>query len=120
MTELVAKLRNSFEAEGIDNHLRITGLPVSPNISFVDAEGNPDFAVKTLFMQSMIEEGIFLSQHLFSIAACHRGRVVERTLGAIEKVAKSLATSFRKNTVRTEIRGEIVKPVFRVYNADAS
>ena len=120
MTELVAKIRNSFKAEGIDNHLRITGLPVSPNISFVNEEGNPDFAIKTLFMQCMIEEGILLSQHLFSIAACHRGRVVKRTLGAIEKVSNSLASSIRKNIVKTEIRGDIVKPVFRVYNADAS
>lgn len=116
MRNIVGRLLSDCESHGIDGCIRVTGLPISPNIQFMTPEGEVDFALKTHFMWSMLEQGVFLSQHLFSVAAAHRGIVVKKTLEAISRSVGALAQAKKRGSVLEEIDGRIVRPVFRKRN----
>lgn len=116
ISRIVGTLRECFEREGLGSRLRVGGLPISPNISIVDRHGEVDLAAKTHLMWSMVDEGVLLSQHLFSIAAAHRGRVIDKTLAAISESVRRLGQAIRSNTVLTEIGDAPVQFVFRRKN----
>lgn len=116
MCRVVETLRECFEREGLESRLRVGGLPISPNISIVDRQGEVDLAAKTHFMWSMVDQGVLLSQHLFSIAAAHRGRVINQTLVAISESVRRLGRAIRNETVLSEIEQAPVRIVFRRRN----
>lgn len=116
MARVVETLRECFEREGLGSRLRVGGLPISPNISIVDRQGEVDLAAKTYLMWSMIDQGVLLSQHLFSIAAAHRGRIINKTLLAISASVRRLGQAVRNDTVMSEISDAPVQFVFRRRN----
>lgn len=116
MRALVGHLVSEFQVLGMGNRVQVSGLPISPNIQFVSPEGEIDFAAKTHFMWTMVEQGILLSQHLFSVATVHRARVLGRTHKAISRSARLLFEAVSRDTLLAEINHRPVRPVFRKRN----
>lgn len=116
MRRLVSHLRAEFKRFDLEKHLVVTGLEISPNIQLVDKDGKVDLAAKTHFMSSMADLGILLSQHLFSVAAAHRGRVLTKTLAAVTQSTSNLARAIKNGAVDEEIHFRPVQRVFREKN----
>ncbi len=90
MRTIVETMSGAFADHGIGARLKVGGLPISPNISILGPDGEIDLPAKTRFMWLMIEHGVLLSQHLFSVAGTHRNRVVAKTVAAIVQSTRGL------------------------------
>jgi glutamate-1-semialdehyde 2,1-aminomutase len=116
MSTIVETMAGAFDYHGIGPRLKVGGLPISPNISILGPDGEVDFRAKTRFMWLMIEHGVLLSQHLFSVAGAHRNRVVAKTLAAIGQSTRGLAESIKRDSLLEDIQDLPVQPVFRRKN----
>lgn len=112
------QLREGFNAlaaqHGIANRARMQGVDISPWYAFYDVDGKPDLALRTLFLQETIRHGVLIPY--VAISASHREKEVSRTLEAVDKAFKVIATAMERESVEGLLVGPAVKPVFRKYN----
>lgn len=112
------QLREGFNElaarHGISQQARMQGVDVSPWYAFYDIEGNVDMALRTLFLQETIRNGVLIPY--VAISASHRQAEVARTLDAVDKALKVVARAIHKGSVEGLLVGPVVKPVFRKFN----
>jgi glutamate-1-semialdehyde 2,1-aminomutase len=99
---------------GIGDRTRMQGVDISPWYAFYDAGGNVDLALRSLFLQETIRQGVLIPY--IAISASHRQNELARTLDAIDKALKVVSQAIDQGSVQGLLVGPVVKPVFRKFN----
>jgi len=118
MSKFLKSVQEIFAEEHLDPNLNVSGMPISPTVTFRDADGAPSLGFKTLFMEAMVSRGILLGSHLFSPSIAHDPLKLALTLRAVRSSLTSISPLVLGKTdaeIREDFDGT-VKPVFRELN----
>ena len=116
MEGLMGAILENVRELGLEQRVSISGLAISPNITFLGSQGASSLVLKTAFMQEMLENGILTGNHLFSVAACHRRRELATTILAISRSLAHIRSRLNELDSMDEGSEGIVRPVFRQKN----
>ena len=100
-----------IKEHNLENYLSISGYSARNAISFFN-DKHDGLLLKSIFQQESIKRGI-LAAGWHAPSYAHTDEDVERTLDSYNKVCKLLAQSIAKNNLKTLLKSEMVKPVFR-------
>jgi glutamate-1-semialdehyde 2,1-aminomutase len=89
------------------------GIACSPFYICKDKNLNASNEFRTLFLQEMIKNGVFMPW--VAISYHHNNETLKKTKTALEKTFKVYKKALKTNPKKF-IKGHIVKPVFRRYN----
>ncbi len=78
-----------------------------------DKTGNVSLALRTLFSQEMIKNGVLMPW--IAISYAHGQKELEITLDAVEKSLKIYSLALEQGT-DNYLKGAAIRPVFRRYN----
>lgn len=110
----IIKLMNKLaEDYGISGSFKASGPACSPYYLTMDENGNNSLALRTLFSQEMIKNGVLIPW----MALCYRHgeEELELTKYALEK-SFNVYQKALKDGVDKYLNGAVIKPVFRKYN----
>lgn len=99
---------------GISEFFKAGGVPCSPWYATCDQTGKASLALRTLFSQEMIKQGVLMPW----IAVCYRhgATELEKTSRALEKAFYVYAQAIEQGSTDGLLQGDVIKPVFRRYN----
>ena len=111
--KLVAMMKRQAEAHGISKSFKVGGIACSPYYITEDLTGKSSLALRTLFSQEMIRNGILMPW----IALSYRHG--EEELAATERAVSQAFSVYRRaleEGVDEYLQGPAIKPVFRKFN----
>ena len=111
--KLTAMMQRQADAHGIGHSFKVGGIPCSPYYLTLDASGTNSLALRTLFAQEMIRNGVLLPW----IALSYRHG--EEELAATERAIEQTFAVYRKameEGTENYLKGPVIKPVFRKHN----
>jgi len=108
-------LRSAIGGHGLERLVSCRGYPCSPVLSFHAENADDTAALRTLFLQETTRRGILIPYIAPSLS--HGPAEIERTLEACHQALEIVARAIEQGSVRDQIEGPVVKPVFRRYNA---
>lgn len=111
--KLQAGFQEIVASRGIAEYLSLEGYPCSPVVLCKGADGKPSAAMRTLFLQEMIKQGILIPY--ISISFSHQLPELEQTLEALHHTAAIYQKALEEGS-NGYLFGPEVKPVFRKYN----
>jgi glutamate-1-semialdehyde 2,1-aminomutase len=112
-SKLTAMMQHQAEAHGIGHSFKVGGTPCSPHFLTLDASGRSSLALRTLFGQEMIRNGVLM----LWIALSYRHG--EEELALTERALDKTFAVYRRaleEGVDKYLRGPVIKPVFRKFN----
>lgn len=112
-SKLIAMMNRQAKKHGLSNSFKAGGIACSPYYITLDKEGNNSLALRTLFSQEMITNGVLMPW----IALCYRHGPKEFTL--TEKAIDKSLEVYKKaidEGVEKYLKGPAIKPVFRKHN----
>jgi glutamate-1-semialdehyde 2,1-aminomutase len=98
---------------GVAEHIRVGGADCSPWYMTLDADGKNCLALRTLFSQEMIRNGVLMPW--IALSWRHTDVELELTARALDATLPLLKKALRDGTSRY-LEGAVIKPVFRKYN----
>jgi glutamate-1-semialdehyde 2,1-aminomutase len=98
---------------GLMARARAGGPGCKPLLQFLEPDGSPSFALRTLFMQEMIRHGVLMPQ--VCVTWRHRDEEMTIVRRALSAALPVLAKAVERG-VEGLLEGPIVKPVFRRVN----
>lgn len=111
-------IKNGFNRasteQGLQDKVFMFGPAVTPVANFFDNNGQPDFLLRTFFIQELVKHKILMPWVSPSLA--HNSAVLDQTIDAFNSVMKKIRISLDSSTLKDETLGPPVKPVFRKYN----
>lgn len=110
---LIAMLKLRAEAHGLAHSFKIGGIACSPNFMTLDSSGENSLALRTLFSQEMIRNGVLMPWIALSFS--HGEEELEITERAIDKTFEVYRRALDEG-VEKYLVGPVIKPVFRKYN----
>lgn len=108
---LKARLQTIIDELDMAAYLRLTGDPCLFVMENFGADGQPDLALRTYWMQEMIARGI-CSQGLFMPTPAHDEEAVNLTLDAFREAGLAYGDALTTG-VAGKLVGPAIKPVFR-------
>ena len=99
------------QEKGLD--AKCIGLPPRMKLIIKDGSGNDSLLYKSLFLQEMIEKGIFMHPNTILLCYSHSKHEVELTLRAMDDSLSVLKRAIDNNTIKSQLRGEAAKEVIR-------
>ena len=111
--KLISVMEETAKAFEVDGSFKISGFPCSPYFLTLDELNNNSLALRTLFMQEMIKNGVLMPW----ISICYRHG--EEELAKTEKALKNTFEVYQKalkEGAQKFLKGPVVKPVFRKFN----
>lgn len=114
LAEMGAKLQQGYNQLAEKHELpftRCVGLPCRTLVTFDEKVVDPLLA-KSLLQQELIRHGV-LWTGFHNMSFSHKHADVERILAAYDSALLVLARAVQKDTLRSEIQGTPVQPVFR-------
>ena len=111
--QLMTGLEDAAREAGVAHAFQMQGNAISMNYVTLDASGAPSLALRTLFAQEMIKNGVLMPW----IAPCfaHGPAELAQTLEAARAAFKVYAQALIDGVAKYLI-GPAIKPVFRQYN----
>jgi glutamate-1-semialdehyde 2,1-aminomutase len=111
--KLTAMMQRQAEAHGIAHSFKVRGIPCSPYYMTEDEKGANSLALRTLFSQEMIRQGVLMPW----IALSYRHGEVElaTTEQAVDRAFTTYARALKEG-VGKYLEGSAIKPVFRKFN----
>jgi glutamate-1-semialdehyde 2,1-aminomutase len=114
-TAAAACVRDAAKAAGIENHLKAGGdFSCRPTVAYLDHDGRPSPAHRTLFLQELIVKGVFMPWICPSFR--HGDSELQQTAEACRHAARVYAQAIERRSVDGQLAGPAVKPVMRRYN----
>jgi glutamate-1-semialdehyde 2,1-aminomutase len=108
-------IRDAAKAAGIERHLKVEGdFDCRPALVYLDHDGQPSPAHRTLFMQELIAKGVFMPWICPSFR--HGDSELQQTAEACAHAARVYAQAIERKSVDGLLVGPAVKPVMRRYN----
>ncbi len=112
--EKLKKIFNDLSKSfGLEKNIYMDGIACSPFYICKDKNLNASNEFRTLFLQEMIKNGVFMPW--VAISYHHNNETLKKTKTALEKTFKVYKKALKTNPKKF-IKGHIVKPVFRRYN----
>jgi glutamate-1-semialdehyde 2,1-aminomutase len=112
-SEFISAFNAASIACGINARVRAGGPGCKPLPMFLEPDGTPSFALRTLFMQEMVRNGVLMPQ------VCVTWRHREEEMGIVQRAIVAtmpvLARAVEQG-VAGLLEGPVVKPVFRRMN----
>ncbi len=111
--KLITMMQRQAEAHGIADYFKVGGVACSPYYLTQDTTGASSLALRTLFSQEMIRNGVMMPW----IALSYRHG--EEELAITERAIDITFAVYRKaldEGVDKYLKGPVIKPVFRKYN----
>jgi glutamate-1-semialdehyde aminotransferase len=114
-----AKLRDGYNEMAARTELAgvtvCKGLPPVNYPLFFDSHGFSSLEIKSLFQQECIRRGILFSGR-HNLSYSHADEDIEQTLSVYREAMDVLKRALEAGSVRHDIRGGVVRPVFREVN----
>jgi glutamate-1-semialdehyde 2,1-aminomutase len=110
---LSAGVAERLKHHGVSEFLSISGDPTWSFLTFKDYEAVESFEIKTLFLQEIFARGI-LSLGTHNMSYAHTREDVELLLSVYDEVFPILANAARNGALRQYLKGEPLKPLFKV------
>lgn len=110
LIDLINRIAAEFD---VQTSLTAGGIPCSPFYQTLDATGNPSLALRTLFSQEMIRNGVLMPW----IALSYRHR--DEELALTERALRAALPVYRQaleSNAEGFLKGPAIKPVFRKCN----
>lgn len=98
---------------GIENFFKIDGPAICQNFVTKDLDENISMALRTLFAQEMVKNGVLMSWIATSLS--HGDKELEITFEAVRRSLKIYKKALESG-VEKYLEGDVVKPVFRKHN----
>lgn len=111
--ELVSVFNRVAADHGLQQYMRAAGPAANPYYATVDAQGAPWFALRTLFAQEMVRQGVLMPW--MAVAYRHGEMELHRTEAALQEAMSVCARGVAEG-VEKYLQGPAIKPVFRRYN----
>jgi glutamate-1-semialdehyde aminotransferase len=118
MWKLGKLIKDSFNkfAEDYQLNAKCIGFPPRMKLLFFDETGNDSLLFKSLFLQELIEMGIFMHPNTILLSYSHQLEDIEYTLECMSKSLQFLKKSIDSGSVKSNLRGEIAKQVIQLIN----
>jgi glutamate-1-semialdehyde 2,1-aminomutase len=110
---LMAMMQRQAEAHGIASSFKVGGIACSPYYLTLDNSGANSLALRTLFSQEMIRNGVLMPW--IAISFRHGKEELAMTERAIDQSFKIYSCAFEEGTEKY-LKGPVIRPVFRKYN----
>lgn len=111
--ELISLFNRVASEHGVQQYISAAGPAANPYYSTVDVDGSPWFALRTLFAQEMIRQGVLMPW--MAVAYRHGEAELKRTETALQQ-AMFVCSRAVSNGIENYLEGPAIKPVFRRYN----
>lgn len=111
--ELIAMIRRQARSHGISDNFIVSGAACSPHFTTLDSSGRASLALRTLFCQEMVRNGVLMPW--IALSYRHGKTQLEVTEDAIDKSFRVYRRAI-EDGVEKYLQGAIIKPVFRKYN----
>lgn len=111
--KLVTMMERQAAAHGVSDSFTMGGVACSPYYLTRDATGENSLALRTLFLQEMVRNGVLMPWIAFSY------RHGDEELAITERAIDQAFTVYRcalDSGVEKYLEGPVIKPVFRKYN----
>ncbi len=96
--------RNNLNAECIGSYPRL-------KIVIKNESGEDSLEYKSLFLQELIENGVFMHPNVVLFSFSHQIEDIDNTLTVIEKSLKELKNAINSNEVKSKLKGNVAKQV---------
>ena len=111
--KLIVMMKRQAEIHGISQSFKVGGPACAPYYMTLDKSGSNSFALRTLFSQEMIRNGVLMPWLALSYA--HGDRELKLTESAVIETFKVYKKAVDEGCEKYLI-GDVIKPVFRKYN----
>ena len=115
LTAAGKKVRTGWTTLAAKHGLDITLGGVIPISSFAFQYGKDSQALKTLFVQEMLDRG-FLATNMFFASCAHTDAHIKKYLRAVDEAFATLAQAITTNTIYKKLRGPIAHTGFARLN----
>lgn len=89
------------------------GMAPRMKLLIKDGTGADSLLYKSLFLQEMVEKGIFMHPNTLLLCYSHTKADIEDTLDAMDDALTTLKKGIDSNNVKSMLRGEVAKEVIR-------
>lgn len=96
-----------------DVNAECIGLPPRMRLLIRDDTQNDSLLYKSLFLQELIENGIFMHPNSILLCYCHSNEDIDFTLDAMDHSLSVLKHAIDNNQVNSLLRGHVAKEVIR-------
>ncbi|MCW7471409.1 glutamate-1-semialdehyde 2,1-aminomutase [Leptospira kanakyensis] len=110
---LLAMMQSLADKHGISESFKVGGVVCSPYYLTLDANGENSLALRTLFSQEMLRNGVMMPW--IALSWRHGKKELELTEQAIDK-SFSVYKKALKEGMENYLQSSVIKPVFRKYN----
>jgi glutamate-1-semialdehyde 2,1-aminomutase len=111
--ELISKTNKISRKLGLSEYFFMSGPSCSPIYTCLDKSKKNSLALRTLFMQEMLKNKVFIPW--IAISYSHKKPELKKTLNAIIKSLKVYKKALFGN-INKYLKSEPIKPVFRKFN----
>lgn len=115
MWNMGSLIKEGFNKLAKEKGLEAECIGLHPRMKLIikDSSGNDSLLYKSLFLQEMIERGIFMHPNSILLCYSHSKNDIEFTLTAMDHALSILKKAIDNNDVRSQLRGEVAKEVIR-------
>ncbi|MHA7733131.1 aminotransferase class III-fold pyridoxal phosphate-dependent enzyme [Nitrosopumilus sp. S6] len=113
MEKLGSQIKNSFNkfTQELEISGTCIGFPQRLKFHLLDNTGNDSLLYKSLFLQNLVENGIFMHPNTVLLSFSHSEEEISFTLEKIYESLEQLKHAIEKNDVKNQLRGNIAKSV---------
>ncbi len=113
MWKLGEIIKNSFNkfTEELELDAKCIGYPPRLKPIFNDEKGKDSLLYKSLFLQELVENGIFMHPNTILLCYSHTKEEIDYTLEIMYKSLQNLKSALKKGDVRSRLKGEVAKSV---------
>jgi len=79
-----------------------------------DQKGEDSLLYKSLFLQEMIEKGVFMHPNAILLSYSHSKENIEYTLTVMNDALKNLSQAIQEDNVQKLLRGNVAKQVIKM------
>lgn len=115
MWQLGSIIKEEFNKLAKENGLdaECVGLPPRLKLLLRDEKGMDSLLYKSLFLQELVEKGVFMHPNTILLCYSHSKVEIEYTIEAMNDALKTLKKGIETGSVRSMIRGEVAREVIR-------
>ncbi|MBI3634346.1 MAG: aminotransferase class III-fold pyridoxal phosphate-dependent enzyme [Candidatus Yonathbacteria bacterium] len=115
LQDVGVKVKKIWNRQAIKHGLLITIGGLSPLSNFIFKYGDRHQALKTLFIQEMLQRG-FLASNMVFVSYAHTDAILNKYEKAVDEVFKILKSALDTNTVEKRLKGPVAHTGFARLN----
>ena len=104
---------NKITSENSIN-LHLAGYPVRMKVVGQDTNGNDSIPLRSLFIQELVQRGIFVHPGVEYISFSHTKEDVAKTIDALSDSIPIFKKAISENKIENYLKGKPIKPVYSI------